>query len=82
MSRRILLALELAVLLVAALQLWEVATVTWARLNYGYDLEWMEGATLLTGLRAQEGLTFYTLPQLDYIPFIYPPVYAWLLGAR
>ncbi len=80
MSRRLLLPLELAVLLVAALQVWDVGTITWARLNYGYDLEWMEGATLLSGLRAHEGLPFYTLPQVDYIPFIYPPVYAWLLG--
>lgn len=65
---------------VAGLQIGEIAQVTWARLNFGYDLEWMEGATLLSGLRASQGLPFYTEPTVDYIPFIYPPVYAWLLG--
>jgi hypothetical protein len=74
-------ALDAVLLLVAGLQVYEIAVVWWPRLHYGYDLEWMEGATLISGLRALQGLPFYTEPQLDYIPFIYPPVYAWLLGA-
>lgn len=81
MTARLLLVLDLVIVALAALQVWEVAEVTRARLAYGYDLEWMEGATLVTGLRARDGLPFYTEPGPDYIPFIYPPLYAWVLGA-
>lgn len=81
MVHRLQLVLDLAVLALAALVVGEIAPVTAARLSYDYDLEWMEGATLITGLRAHDGLPFYTRPSPDYIPFIYPPLYAWLLGA-
>lgn len=81
MAARALLFLEFVVLALAALQVWELAQVTAARLFYPYDLEWMEGGTLLTGLRAHQGLPFYAPPTPDYIPFIYPPLYARLLGA-
>lgn len=81
MARRLQLLLDLAVLALAALVVGEIAQVTAARLTYEYDLEWMEGATLITGLRAHQGLPFYTRPSPDYIPFIYPPLYAWLIGA-
>lgn len=75
------LALELLVLVLAAWQVFDVATAMTHRLGVNFDLEWMEGATLITGLRASQGLPFYTTPGPDYIPFIYPPLYAWTLGA-
>lgn len=50
------------------------------RVDYPYDLEWMEGGMLLHGLRVREGLGLYVLPSPDFIPFIYPPLYAWVLG--
>jgi hypothetical protein len=74
------LVLELLVLGLAAWQLHAVGEAVSLRLTAPLDLEWMEGATLLTGQRAHDGLPFYTLPQPDYIPFIYPPLYAWVLG--
>ena len=80
MSRRVLIGLELLLLAAAAWQTWEVGAAMAARLQANFDLEWMEGATLITGLRASEGLPFYTRPSPDYVPFIYPPLYAWILG--
>ncbi|MFZ5482040.1 MAG: glycosyltransferase family 39 protein [Myxococcota bacterium] len=80
MSRRLLLALELVLLVLAGWQAWEVVAAMAARWRAPFDLEWMEGATLITGLRASRGLPFYTPPGPDYIPFIYPPLYAWTLG--
>lgn len=50
------------------------------RRTYNGDLEWMEGAMLVSALRVREGLPLYGPPADDYIPFIYPPLYAWLLG--
>lgn len=81
MARWTLWLLEICVLALAAWQVWDVAVTIAARLDYGYDLEWMEGATLVTGMRARDGLPYYTLPQVDYVPFIYPPLYAWIMGA-
>ncbi len=51
------------------------------RLPYPYDLEWMEGGMLLHVLRVAEGKGLYVTPSSDFIPFIYPPLYHWLLGA-
>ncbi|MFN7142751.1 MAG: hypothetical protein ACK4YP_03175 [Myxococcota bacterium] len=72
--------LEALVVLLAAWQVWTVGAAVAARVGADFDLEWMEGATLITAKRAAEGLPFYTLPQPDYVPFIYPPLYAWVVG--
>lgn len=80
-TRRIALrTLELLVIVLAAWQVLDVGAAMATRYGANFDLEWMEGATLITGLRASQGLPFYTTPQPDYIPFIYPPLYAWTLG--
>lgn len=50
------------------------------RLAHPYDLEWMEGGMLLHALRVMEGEPLYVMPSSDFIPFIYPPLYHWLLG--
>lgn len=81
MNRRLLLALDLALVALTAWQGWRVGMAMAARVGAPFDLEWMEGGTLITGLRASQGLPFYTEPGLDYVPFIYPPLYAWILGA-
>ena len=80
MSRAVRIVLEVLVLALAVWQVVDVGAAMWTRLDANFDLEWMEGATLITGQRAAAGLPFYTVPTADYIPFIYPPVYAWLLG--
>lgn len=40
----------------------------------------MEGATLVSAMRARDGLSLYDAPAPEYIPFIYPPLFAWILG--
>ena len=50
------------------------------RVQYPYSLEWMEGGMLVHGQRVMEGKDLYVLPSLDFIPFIYPPLYSWFLG--
>ncbi len=81
MNRALRIALDVVVVALAAWQVQTVASAMFVRFGANFDLEWMEGATLITGLRASQGLPFYTAPAPDYIPFIYPPLYAWVLGA-
>ena len=50
------------------------------RIDYPYDLEWMEGGMLAHGARVAAGESLYVLPSADFIPFIYPPLYPWLMG--
>ena len=50
------------------------------RIDYPYDLEWMEGGMLAHGARVAAGEPLYVLPSADFIPFIYPPLYPWLMG--
>ncbi|MSQ02632.1 MAG: hypothetical protein EXR71_12210 [Myxococcales bacterium] len=59
---------------------WAVGTAMAARLFFPGDIEWMEGATLVSAMRARDGLSLYDAPAPEYIPFIYPPLLAWLLG--
>ena len=51
------------------------------RLDYPYDLEWMEGGMLIHALRLSEGLGIYVVPSSDFIPYIYPPLYPTVLAA-
>lgn len=52
----------------------------WHRLFYPYDLEWMEGGMLIHAQRVMEGKGLYVEPSSDFIPYIYPPLYSWLLA--
>lgn len=81
MTRWLPRLLDLLLLAYAASVVAEVGRAVVARATYGFDLEWMEGATLLSAMRAGAGESIYGLPTLDYIPFIYPPLYAWVVGA-
>jgi len=50
------------------------------RAAYGFDLEWMEGGMLVHALRLREGEPIYVAPTAEWVPYIYPPFYAWLLS--
>lgn len=51
-----------------------------ARIPHPFDLEWMEGGMLVHGLRVLQGQPLYVLPSSEFIPYIYPPLYSWLLA--
>jgi len=68
-----IIALSLGILILL------VRTV-WARLGYPYDLEWMEGGMLMHAHRVLAGESLYVMPEVDFVPFIYPPLYPWVLG--
>ena len=45
------------------------------RVSYPYDLEWMEGGMLCHSLRILDGKPLYARPSVDFIPFLYTPLY-------
>jgi hypothetical protein len=57
--------------------LWRTISV---RMEYPYDLEWMEGGMLVHAARVADGLPLYVTPSETFIPFIYPPMYPWVVG--
>jgi len=68
---------------------WVVGLAAWAyllayvaiallRVNYPFDLEWMEGATADHVHRILTGQRIYVPPSLAFTPFLYPPLYYYV----
>ncbi|MED5371693.1 MAG: glycosyltransferase family 87 protein [Myxococcota bacterium] len=76
---RHLLALPPA--LVALWVAWLVVGLALQRLDFPFDIEWMEGGMLVHALRIEQGQPLYAAPSPDWVPYIYPPFYPWLISA-
>lgn len=48
------------------------------RIPYPYELEWMEGGCVDALRRTLAGQTIYPEPSLEFIPFLYTPLYFWV----
>ncbi|MBL9019316.1 MAG: hypothetical protein JNL83_34330 [Myxococcales bacterium] len=68
------------VALPALYQLGLLATAIAGRIGYPYDLEWMEGGMLHHAQRIRAGLGIYGPPSIDFIPYLYTPLYPSLLA--
>lgn len=80
-GRRALAALPW--LLVALPALYQVALLVTAiagRAAYPYDLEWMEGGLLHHAQRIRDGAGIYVPPSVEFIPYLYTPLYPALLA--
>jgi hypothetical protein len=64
----------------AVYQLALLATAIAGRLTYPYDLEWMEGGLLHHAQRLQHGHGIYQAPSVDFIPYLYTPLYPAILA--
>lgn len=73
--------LWLVVSIPALVQLGLLAYTVARRLAYPYDLEWMEGGMLNHALRLADGQGIYVPPSVDFIPYLYTPLYPALLAA-
>jgi 4-amino-4-deoxy-L-arabinose transferase-like glycosyltransferase len=51
------------------------------RIRYPFELEWMEGACVDHVLRILSGEKLYVSPSLEFIPFMYTPLYFYLSAA-
>ena len=52
--------------------------VALARIGYPFELEWMEGAVANHVLRILHGQPLYVRPSLDFVPFVYAPLYFYV----
>lgn len=48
------------------------------RFTYPFELEWLEGGTMIQVLRLLQGQPLYAPPDLSYIAFVYPPLYYYV----
>jgi hypothetical protein len=78
--KRRLPALWLVLALPGLLQVFLLAVACFARLAHPYDLEWMEGGMLTHAARIADGKPLYGPPSVDFIPYLYTPLYPWLLA--
>lgn len=81
MKRSVVAVVWIALALPAVYQLVLVITAIAGRLAYPYDLEWMEGGMLHHALRIETGQGIYVPPSIDFIPYLYTPLYPTLLAA-
>jgi hypothetical protein len=56
-----------------------LARVFLLRLSYPLDLEWMEGGILTHALRLARGQPLYAEPSVDFVSFLYTPLYPAVL---
>lgn len=70
--------------LLAVPGLWQLGLLLYTvaeRFAYPYDLEWMEGGLLAHAARLAEGQSIYPPPSIEFIPYLYTPLYPALLAA-
>ncbi len=51
------------------------------RLAYPYEIEWMEGAMVDHAIRVLMGKPVYTVPTIDFVAWLYPPLYYYVVAA-
>jgi hypothetical protein len=77
-------AQRLARCLVTALVVLFFGLFLWAafkRMRYPFEVEWIESGIMVSVLRIAHGQGIYVSPTLDYVPFLYAPVYLYLCAA-
>ena len=48
------------------------------RLRYPFELEWMEGSMVEHVSRVARGQRIYIPPSMDFVPYVYPPLYYYI----
>jgi 4-amino-4-deoxy-L-arabinose transferase-like glycosyltransferase len=66
---------------IAAIFIVAFVVVAVRRCAYPYELEWMEGAMVQHVERVLHGQKLYVAPTIDFVPFIYGPIYFWVSAA-
>lgn len=72
------LLLKYSLLVVAFSSLVIYFWVVISRVQYPYELEWIEGGMAEQVQRLLRGESMYVAPGIDYVPFLYPPLYFYL----
>ena len=74
-------ALEGAITALSAVLVLTLLVSIVGRITHPFCLEWMEGAMVDHVARVTEGERIYVPPSLQFVPFVYPPVFYWLSAA-
>src|SRR5512138_451567 len=74
-------ALSLAIALVAFAPVVTFVHVALQRLGYPLELEWMGGGVIDHVRIVLSGQPLYRAPSVDFTPFIYTPLYYYLVAA-
>jgi 4-amino-4-deoxy-L-arabinose transferase-like glycosyltransferase len=77
MKRDWLWWLRSVLLLLAAVHVLFVIGVSLRRMVHPFELEWMEGAMVDHVERVLQGKKLYVEPTVEFVPFIYGPLYFW-----
>jgi hypothetical protein len=67
--------LRLALFSIAVAYLVIYLWMVYNRIRYPFDLEWIEGGMVNQVRRLIHGQGMYVAPTINYVPFLYPPVY-------
>jgi 4-amino-4-deoxy-L-arabinose transferase-like glycosyltransferase len=51
------------------------------RMRYPFELEWIESGILMSVRHIAQGHGLYVAPSLDFVPFLYAPLYLYLAAA-
>ncbi len=68
------------VVIPSIIQLVLLVTAIAGRIGYPYDLEWMEGGLLHHAQRISDGQPLYAPPSIEFIPYLYTPLYPAVLA--
>ncbi len=74
------LAVWIALAIPALYQIGLLVVTIAGRISYPYDLEWMEGGMLHHAQRIRDGQGIYGPPSIDFIPYLYTPLYPSVLA--
>jgi 4-amino-4-deoxy-L-arabinose transferase-like glycosyltransferase len=73
--------LKVALVMMASLYIVVYCAVVFFRIQYPFELEWMEGGSVDHVRRILSGQDLYVSPSLQFVPFIYPPLYYFVSAA-
>jgi len=72
---KLLKIFQVVIVIFSGMFILEFLYITISRIGYPYELEWMEGGTVVQVIRILSGDRLYVKPTIDFIPYIYTPLY-------
>ena len=78
MSDRTLRILGFAAIALSALYVFLFLVTAHRRMHFAFDLEWVEDGNLQELWRVVAHQPLYVAPSIDYVPYLYAPLYFWL----
>jgi hypothetical protein len=78
--RVVCVILEVITLVAAAYFIAAFVYISFSRVAFPFEIEWMEGGMVDHGARIMQVEGLYVEPSVDFIPYLYPPLYSIVLA--